>query len=479
MTAAAAALSASPSSPSSPSSLALAREAGRLSLAWWRFGVFGLPLSLLRQLIREPSFDRVLSEERLCDTFGDNALRLFNDLGPIYGKAGQMILSRLSPPLHEVADSLRLTRLYKDWPPMPFSEVALILDREIPLWRTELKVDSQPLGVASLAQVHGATDSDGRQWVIKVVKPAAKKRLMESVAAMEQVADLLTPLAVTAVSRRLIKELRELAHGFRLEISLGRERATILKVQEKLRSKRQKLLVIPAVNERFCSDDVLTVERFIGTSLADIVAGRVEVQPAMRQKLAKTMLSELLVQVFELGLFHADPHAGNLILTETGEVGLFDWGLSGELLDNDRRYIAAILKAVISLDLERLVDALVAMGEESGRRVSREAVHSELKAVTQMIKKGREDPSKKPSLQALFEACLKSAERLNIPVPDGLLMMAKSLVTIEGLARGIDPSVSLSRVATPVLLRAARPSLRELMALGMKLPGLARQMMAT
>ena len=460
------------------SSLALAREAGRLSMAWWRFGVLGLPISLAHQLLHEPSLDRLLNEERLCDTFGDNALQFFNALGPIYGKAGQMLLSRLSPALHAIADSLRLTRLYKDWPPMPFSEVELILDREIPHWRRELQVESQPLGVASLAQVHAATDDEGRRWVIKVVKPAAKKRLLESVAAIEQAAAILAPLAVTAVARRLLKELRELAQGFRLEVALGRERVTILKVQEKLRRRRQKLLVIPEVNERFCTDDVLTVERFVGTSLADIVAGRVQVAAAARQKLAKTMLSELLVQVFELGLFHADPHAGNLILTDSGAVGLFDWGLSGELLDSDRRTIASILKAVISLDLERLIDALVAMGLDAGRQVDRDAVKVELEAVTQMIKTGRADPLKKPSLQGLFEACLKSAERLTIPVPDGLLMMAKSLVTIEGLARGIDPTVSLSRAATPVLLRASRPSLRDLMALGLQLPSLARQMMS-
>jgi ubiquinone biosynthesis protein len=182
------------------------------------------------------------------------------------------------------------------------------------------------------------------------------------------------------------------------------------------------------------------------------------------------------VQVFELGLFHADPHAGNLMLTESGSVGLYDWGLSGELMEADRRHIAAILKAVIALDLEQLVDALIVMGEEVGKVVEREAVKKELKAVIALIKKGREKPDQKPSLQALFEACLKGAERLGIPVPDGLLMMAKSLITIEGLARGIDPKVSLGRIATPVLLRAARPGITDLFAMGKSLPRIARQM---
>jgi ubiquinone biosynthesis protein len=158
-------------------------------------------------------------------------------------------------------------------------------------------------------------------------------------------------------------------------------------------------------------------------------------------------------------------------------VGLFDWGLSGELLESDRRHIAAILKAVLALDLDRLIDALVQMGEDGGQKVGREEIKKELKTVIALIKAGREDPTKKPSIHALFEACLRGASRLGIPIPEGLLMMAKSLITIEGLARGLDPKVSLGRIATPVLFRAARPGLADVVAIGRKLPTLAKQML--
>jgi ubiquinone biosynthesis protein len=219
------------------------------------------------------------------------------------------------------------------------------------------------------------------------------------------------------------------------------------------------------------------VERFVGTSLADVVSGEAELPAADRQKLAKSMLTELLVQVFELGLFHADPHAGNLILMDNGSVGLFDWGLSGELLETDRRHIAAILRAVIALDLEHLIDALIAMGEEEGITLERETVRKELGAVVNLVKKGQREGAKKPSLQQLFEACLRGAGRLGLTVPDGLLMMAKSLITIEGLARGIDPQVSMARAATPVLLKAARPGIGDLIAMGRRLPAIARQLL--
>jgi predicted unusual protein kinase regulating ubiquinone biosynthesis (AarF/ABC1/UbiB family) len=89
--------------------------------------------------------------------------------------------------------------------------------------------------------------------------------------------------------------------------------------------------------------------------------------------------------------------------------------------------------------------------------------------------KHHKDQGRKPTLQELLEACLKSAESLNIPVPDGLLMMAKSLLTIEGLARGIDPEIAMARIATPVLFKAAKPGFKDIIAMSKRLPKLAEQ----
>ena len=78
-------------------------------------------------------------------------------------------------------------------------------------------------------------------------------------------------------------------------------------------------------------------------------------------------------------------------------------------------------------------------------------------------------------MQELIEICFQSAGKLGIPVPDGLLMLAKSLVTIEGLAKGIDPEISMARVASPVLFKAARPEVKDLIAMTKKLPKIAGQ----
>ncbi len=454
---------------------ATAREFGQIGLALLQHGVVGVPLAYGKSFVKDAGFVSVLEEDKFFEIMGRQILTLFNGLGPIYGKAGQVFLSRLSPEMHDIAENIGLTRLYKDWPPLPFAEVTVILDRDIPGWRKELQVEAHPLGVASLGQVHAAKDANGQAWVIKIIKPEAKKRLIETVEAMEELISWFEPVALTLVARRFCREVKELCQGFRSELSLLKERETIERVRERLKSRRQKVLVIPEVHPMHFTDDVLVIERFHGTPMSSIVRGKTELSDAVKQKLAKSMLHELLVQVFELGLFHADPHAGNLMLLDSGAVGLYDWGLSGELLETDRKHIAAILRSVLLLDLDQLVEALIEMANDSGKEVPRAAVMKELKNLIAMVKRAKENPEKRPSMQAMLEAALKAADRLGIKVPQGLLLMAKSLITIEGLAKGIDPKISLGRVATPVLLKAAKPGMKDIMAIGMKLPSLARQ----
>jgi ubiquinone biosynthesis protein len=459
-------------------SLDLAREIAAVTGVCIKHGLFALPLTLKQRLKTSHGLFRKsgATNSRLLDLGGEMFIRFFDDLGPIYGKGGQIFLSRLTPSWHRFADTLRMTRLYKDWPPLTIGEVEGILDAELPGFRKAFKLDPKPLGIASLAQVHGAEDSSGRLWVVKVIKPRAKERLLQTVAAMEQTTAAARLFALTLVSKRLLNELTDLCQGFRLELSLANERETIEKVHQKSKNRRNLILHIPRVHPEFYSNEALVMERFQGQPLNRVVSGEVEISPTQRKKLARKMLHELLVQVFELGLFHGDPHAGNLMLLENGDVGLYDWGLAGELSEQDRKYIAAILRSVLAMNLEKLVEAIHQMGHEAGVTVTHQQIEKQLKTVIKTIKKAKEG-GKKPPLKWLFETCLNAAARLGIPIPEGLLMMVKSLVTIEGLAKGIDPEISIARTATPLLFKAAKPGFSDWLAMGKLLPKMAKEIL--
>lgn len=439
-----------------------------------KLGVCDVPVKMAKSFWSDSQLDHLIKVERLYEILGDALLGSFDSLGPVYGKAGQVFLSRLSDKGQNIADRLHLTRLYGDWPPLPFEEVERVLDREIPHWREELRVDPNPLGVASMAQVHRAETLDGKIWAIKMIKPQAKRRLKQTLAALDQGIALLDSLGLTSSGKRFIKELGELSSALKLETALDLEKDNIDRVRQMLVSKKNSLLRIPLTLEKFSNDNVLTIEFFQGTPLIDLVTGKAQVSEEVKKKLAKRMLNELLVQVFEIGIFHADPHAGNLILLDNGDVGLFDWGLTGELTESDRKHIAGILKALLLLDLDRLAETLLEMSEGSGQEVSLASIRTTLGKLANLIKKKKADGDPIP-LHVVLEESLAAAEELSIVVPSGLLLMAKSLVTIEGLAKGIDPNVSLAKIASPVLFKAAKPGVKDMLTLSWKIPGLTKK----
>lgn len=454
--------------------LSIARELVAVYTGLIKQGTIGTSIKISKYFLLEPGLESVWASDRLGALFGDIVLSCFNELGPVYGKAAQIALSRADGEIARACERIQLDRIYRDWPPLEFSSIEQILDTEIPTWRETLNVERHPIGVASMAQVHSAQDRDGKSWVIKVIKPHADIRLHETLDAIEQIMRIAKPLGYNASGRRILKEVGALVNSMRSETDLLLEKQNIDRMREKLKAKKNQALRLPETKTDLCSKHVLVIEKFQGISLSDVVSGREKLSSEQRKKLAKRVLHELIVQVFEIGLFHGDPHAGNLILLSDGTVGLFDWGLAGELNEGDRRHISAILRSLMTFNMEKLVDSLEGIAREGACEVSRESIEFEIKNVADFVKLKKEQ-GEKPSLHELMEVCFNSAESLEIPVPDGLLMMAKSLITVEGLAKGIDPNISLGRIATPVLFKAARPELKDIIDLSKKIPKLAQR----
>lgn len=452
---------------------AIPREFLRVYVGLWRHASLGIPAKFVKSAMRDSGFVS-WSDERVYAIVGDALLNVVDSWGPLYGKAIQIWFSRLGPKGQALVEKLQLDRVYGDWPAIAWDQVQSILDREIPHWHDRLKIEPRPLGVASLSQVHGAVDHEGRRWVVKLLKPKSTERLVESIAALQSAIAVAEPFAMTLIAKRFLKDMSSLCRGLSQEMNLTFERETMARVRDLVEQKKSKIIQVPNTWNELCSDRVIVMERFDGVKLSDIVSGKVEISAAARKSLARKVLSELLIQIFEWGLFHADPHAGNLMLLEDGSVGLYDWGLAGELLEDDRRYIAGILKSIMALDIEKLIDVLQDMGRGTrGVELDREKIRKELDKLVLLVKSKDEEKKVRPSLHSLIEAALGAGERLGIAMPNGLLMMAKSLLTIEGLSRGIDEDVSFARVAGPVLFRAAGPELSDIVQMVKQLPRLA------
>lgn len=497
------------------SSLAKARavhkEAQRVAWSGARMALRS-PLSAFRSLLQDPSFDSIDSQRRLGDILGELLMEGLDELGPVYGKALQTLSTRLDSDWRQWAETFGLERVYSDWPAMDFKTVQRQLDSELPTWREHVRVDVIPLGVASMAQVHRVEHLvTGQAWAMKILKPHAVERLAQTTEAIDALIDVGRKVSFSTSQQRLLRGLEELVAALREELSLDKERLSLEAAAARL-AKKTNFVKIPKVWPEMCTRRVLTMELFSGTSLADVVAGRSSLTTKQKRSLARKMLGELLVQVFELGLFHADPHAGNMILLDDGSVGLFDWGLVGELTERDRRHVSALIKGVLAKDTEKVVQVLYEMALDAGKQPDKERIRSELDDVVDEVKKrakpqdvsephvvsksqdarklqtdaGAKMKAKqaraatgkgaeaKTSLPTLFAPCLEAMEKLDIPIPAGMLLMIKSLLTIEGLAKGVDPDVSMARVAAPVLLRVAKPNWSEWYAVAKSLPSMVR-----
>lgn len=451
----------------------LIKESGKWQLAWARFFALHLPRETLQQLSLSFPFGARAPGKQLYRSLADASMSLFDELGPIYGKAAQIALTRVSSKARSRADFLGFDRLFGAWNPLPIAAVEAILDQEIPAWRSHLKIEPTPLGVASMAQVHGATGPLGERLVVKVLKPQSEQRLNETAKALKDLLVLLKPVGRTSrTTKKVIADLEELLASIVRESDFLAEKATIHKAHRLLsKDETSKILKIPHTVDHLSSRRVIVMERFDGPRLSEIVSGKVKLPENVRRRLARKILKDLLVQIFEIGLFHGDPHGGNLILLKDGSVGIFDWGLAGELLQSDRKHIAALLRAALSLDREALLDTLIHMTEMEGRPVERE----KLTKIVQKLAKNFKDDDAKPSLRRFLQLTLATADEAHIAIPSGLLLMAKSLITIEGIAKGLDPDVMLLRVAAPVLFQAARPSLQDLFKMATRLPAFFRK----
>ena len=392
------------------------------------------------------------------------------ELGPLYIKLLQILLSQ-DQSFDWVKKNFQLETLLKNLPALDFSEIEHILDEEIPDWRIELKVDPIPIGSASIGQVYKAKDRDGNEWAVKILKPQAARRLRESCDAFLNLTKTLKKVAFNFTQKKILRETELFFSQLRHEASFLRERDNIKKATTLLANSKSDLIAVPKLLEKFCTDRVVVMEYFEGFSVVDVLTKKVQLRAKNQKELAHDLLSELLVQIFELGFFHADPHAGNIMILKRGGIGLFDWGLVGQFEENERLFIAAVLKSILTLDKEKLVQAILELVHHQGqKKVTFAKVQKEVDHVIAETKKGngKEKPIK--SLGQAIEICVLAAERLKVSLPEGLILMIKTLITVEGLTKNIDSDISMLHAAIPVLLRTAKPSSSDFLKLLWKSP---------
>jgi ubiquinone biosynthesis protein len=284
-------------------------------------------------------------------------------LGPTFIKLGQVLSTRadlLPTPYLEA-----LSRLQDQIEPFPYEEVDRIVSGElgVRISKAFIDFDPQPLAAASLAQVHLAHMRDGRAVVVKVQRPDIREQIVEDLEALGEIAHFLD--AHTELGKRydFVNMLKDLRASLLRELDFKLEANNLITFSENLREFDR--ITIPEPIEDFCTSRVLTMEYIPGKKITELSPLRLmEIDGA---GLARELFRAYLKQILLDGFVHADPHPGNVFLTDDEQIALLDLGMVARLLPGFRDNVLRLLLAIAEGRGEEAAEVTIRMGEAKPR----------------------------------------------------------------------------------------------------------------
>lgn len=391
-------------------------------------------------------------EERLA--LARSVRRAMEDAGVTFVKLGQQLGTRRDIPAEFVTE---LSRLQDDAAPLPWSTVDEVLAAELGAPPAELfaAVDPEPLAAASVAQVHAARTTTGREVVVKVQRPGIAAQVAGDLDILGRLARMLT--ARTAWARHL--GLDDLVAGFaaslREELDFRVERDNLATVAAGLTASAAQGVSVPEVEPELCTERVLVMERMPGTPLGAAEPVLARLGADRRRTIAENLLHVVVDQVVVHGVFHVDLHPGNLLVAEDGTLAMLDLGSVGRLGARARSQLALLLAALSAGDSVAVTDALLEVVDRPDvvdeRRVEQE-VGEILARYTGPTTRAA------PAMAALFR--LVARHRLGIPPQ--VAAAFRTLATLEGtlqvVSGGYDLVAGARRYADRAGARATEPA---------------------
>jgi ubiquinone biosynthesis protein len=274
------------------------------------------------------------------------------ELGTTYIKLGQLLSSR--PDLLPDVYIEELGKLVDDVPPVPFEQIERVIAEELPA-DTFARVDPDPLATASIAQIHAALLTSGRDVIVKVRRPGIEQQVDVDLGLLRSTAALLEDRSERAQLLQARALADELEVHLRSELDFVEEASNAELVAGLLREDDD--LVVPAVIRPYVTEKVLVLERIEGKKV-DAEHG---LPPERAHALARRFFRAYVHQVTVDGVYHADPHRGNVLLTRDGRLALVDFGLLGRLDDDTRRTLALLLLAVAQNRADDVADLILSL----------------------------------------------------------------------------------------------------------------------
>lgn len=381
-------------------------------------------------------------------TIGRRLTQVCEDLGPTFIKLGQMLSTRPDIIPGEIVKEL--TRLQDDVPPFDTERAKAIIAADLgaPVEECFETIEDEPFASGSIAQVYRATlkktDQRGtRSAVVKVKRPDIEDTVKLDMIILKWFAELAERMLPELSALQPLVIVEEFENNIFKEMDFINEAATIGRFAELYGSDAN--FDTPAVYWEFTGPRVITLQEITGTSLQHYLFE--DMGELDRPLMARKILRAFIRQYFEMGLFHADPHPGNLLVRPPAHVGLIDFGLTGRLDETMTGQLVLGLTGAISKQPEIIVEVLAdmdALGEETDRRQLRR----ELLLVTE---KYYGLPLHRFDMQTLYFEVTGILRRNYVTLPREFVLFGKSLMGIGGLCLQLDPKMDLVAELKPKL----------------------------
>ena len=365
------------------------------------------------------------------------------EIGPAAIKLGQALSTR--PDLVGPAAAENLLQLTDSLPPAPFASIKTSIEQalEAPLEQLFSRFDEEPVGAASIAQVHRAITTEGREVAVKVLRPGIEEEFARAIETYEWAAAHVELLGGEAERLRPRMVIAYFKQWVRRELDLTREAASASELKDNMVAEPN--FHVPDIDWSRTARRVLTLEWLDGIKLSNrdqlIEAGH---DP---KALAATLVRAFLRQAVVDGYFHADLHQGNLFALNDGRVAAVDFGIMGRIDRQARLWLAEILYGLITGNYMRVAEIhFEAQYVPSHHDVAEFA--TALRAVGEPI---RGLPVKDISIGRMLEGLFAITRDFEMPTQPHLLLLQKTMVMEEGVATALDPDINMWETAEPFL----------------------------
>ena len=375
----------------------------------------------------------------------------FEALGPAAIKLGQALATR--PDLVGEEAARDLFRLQDALPPLPFPVIRTAIERSLerPIEAMFSSFEEEPVGAASIAQVHRAVTTDGRTVAVKVLRPGIEDEFARAIETYEWAAAHAEMFGgeITRLRPRLV--IATFRQWTARELDLRREAASASEIAENMAAVPG--FHVPAIDWSRSSRRVMTMEWIDGIKLADLAA--IEAAGQDRKALAALLVQAFLRQTIADGFFHADLHQGNLFAMPDGRIGAIDFGIMGRIDRRARVWLAEILHGLITGNYRRVAEIHFEAGYVPPHHNVAEFTTA-LRAVGEPI---RGLAAKDISIGQMLDGLFAITRDFDMQTQPHLLLLQKTMVMVEGVATQLDPDLNMWEASGPFVQEWLRSEL--------------------